>query len=181
MEQLPFQVTPGARRYEGLGELPVRVLLHDVRSLYNVGAFFRTGDAAGIERLYLSGITGCPPHKGLAKTALGAEETVPWERVEDAARLVGALREAGWEICAVETSLHSVDLFEWRPQFPVLVMFGNEKDGLQPELSELADRHIRIPMLGKKHSLNVSVAGGVVMYELLRKYTFLRNASTTIA
>jgi len=181
MEQLPFQVTPGARRYEGLGELPVRVLLHDVRSLYNVGAFFRTGDAAGIERLYLSGITGCPPHKGLAKTALGAEETVAWERVEDAVRLVGALRGAGWEICAVETSLYSVDLFEWRPQFPVLAMFGNEKDGLQPELSELADRHIRIPMLGKKHSLNVSVAGGVVMYELLRKYTSLRNASTTVA
>lgn len=172
-DQLPYQATAAAVRYEAVSGLPVSVLLDNIRSLYNVGSFFRTGDAAGIDKLYLSGITGFPPHKGLAKTALGAEETVPWERAEDAILLAERLREQGVEICAVETSIHAVDLFDWRPSFPVCVMFGNEKDGLAPELAARADRFIRIPMLGKKHSLNVSVAGGIVMYELLRKYQLL--------
>ena len=169
-EQLPYQVTAAARRYDSLTQLPVSVLLDNVRSLYNVGSFFRTGDAAGIEKLYLSGISGTPPHKGLSKTALGAEETVPWERAENAVELVESLRAAGCEVCAVETSVHAVDLFEWIPSFPVCVMFGNEKDGLAPELASRADRFIRIPMLGKKHSLNVATAGGIVIYDLLRKY-----------
>jgi 23S rRNA (guanosine2251-2'-O)-methyltransferase len=169
-EQLPYQVTEAARRYEGLTQLPAAVLLDNIRSLYNVGSFFRTGDAAGIEKLYLSGYTGDPDHLGLKKTALGAEETVPWARAPDPVELVERLRTGGWEIAAVETSIHAVDLFEWVPRFPVLVMFGNECDGLSAELSARADRYVRIPMLGKKHSLNVGVAGGVTLYELLRKY-----------
>jgi len=169
-EQLPYQATTAAERYDAIIQLPVAVLLDDIRSLYNVGSFFRTADAVGIEKLYLSGYTGTPPHKGLTKTALGAEETVPWEHAPDAVAVVERLRGIGWEICAIETSVHSVDLFEWVPRFPVLVMFGNECDGLAKALGERADRHIRIPMLGKKHSLNVGTAGGVVMYELLRKY-----------
>jgi len=169
-EQLPYQATAAAERYDGITQLPVAILLDDIRSLYNVGSFFRTSDAVGIEKLYLSGYTGTPPHKGLTKTALGAEETVPWEHTADAVSVVERLRGSGWEICAIETSVHSVDLFEWVPRFPVLVMFGNECEGLAPALGALADRHIRIPMLGKKHSLNVGTAGGVVMYELLRKY-----------
>ncbi len=173
MEQIPYQATAGARLYDAFTQLPVSVLLHDVRSLYNVGSFFRTGDAAGIEKLYLSGYTGTPPHKGLSKTALGAELTVPWERVESPAELLERLRAQGSEICAVETSVHAVDLFDWRPSFPVCVMFGNECDGLAPELAARADRFVRIPMLGKKHSLNVSTAGGIVIYELLRKYSLL--------
>ena len=172
-EQLPYQATMAAERYDEIAQLPVAVLLDDIRSLYNVGSFFRTADAVGIEKLYLSGYTGTPPHKGLTKTALGAEETVPWEHAAEAVPLVESLRANGWEICAIETSVHSVDLFEWVPRFPVLVMFGNECDGLAAALGERADRHIRIPMFGKKHSLNVGTAGGVVMYELLRKYQAL--------
>ncbi len=173
MEPLPYQVTAAGRSYDGIAPLPVSVLLDNIRSLYNIGSFFRTGDAAGIERLYLSGISGAPPHKGISKTALGSEDTVPWERIGDPFHLVNALRKRDFEIAAVETSIHAVDLFEWQPRFPVLLLFGNEKDGLVPELGAQADRHVRIPMLGKKHSLNVSTAGGIVIYELLRKYQLL--------
>jgi len=170
VDRIPFQVTQGSLAYEGLQQLPVRVVLDNIRSLYNVGAFFRTCDAAGIECLDLCGITGQPPHKEIRKTALGAEESVRWRHHADAVALVRELREAGYEIAAVETSLHAVDLFDWRPSFPVCIAFGNEVEGTQPELSALCDTHVRIPMLGMKHSLNVATAGGVVIYELLRKY-----------
>jgi tRNA G18 (ribose-2'-O)-methylase SpoU len=169
MERLPYQVTAMAGSYEGL-RLPVTVLLDNVRSMYNVGAFFRTADGAGLEKLYLCGITAYPPKKAISKTALGAEETVPWEHGWDALEMVSGLRRKGYEIAAIETSLHSVDLFDWRPNYPVCVVFGHEVDGVRPELLKLADTHVRIPMLGQKHSLNVATAGGIVLYELLRKY-----------
>jgi len=148
----------------------VCVLLDNVRSAYNVGAFFRTADAAGIEKLYLSGITGKPPAKAITKTALGAEETVPWEYTVEPLAVLDQLRARGVEIAAIETTPSSVDIFEWVPRFPVCVIFGHEVEGLRPEVGERADVHIRIPMLGRKHSLNVATAGGVVMYELLRKF-----------
>jgi 23S rRNA (guanosine2251-2'-O)-methyltransferase len=176
MERLPYRATAQAAAYDRVTRLPVSVLLDDVRSLYNVGAFFRTADAAGLEKLYLSGITGRPPKKGIAKTALGAEESVPWEHTWNAVALVTGLRAGGHEIAAIETSEKSVDLFDWVPRFPVCVMFGHEVEGLRPELRDLADLHVRIPMLGRKHSLNVSTAGGVVMYELLRKYRAISPA-----
>lgn len=170
MDRVPFQVTSGGALYQGIAQLPVAVLLDNVRSLYNVGAFFRTADAAAIEKLYLCGITGWPPRKEISKTALGAEETVSWEHNVDAVEVVRALRGRDYEIAAVETSIHAVDLYDWTPRFPVCVAFGNELEGLQPEISALCDTYVRIPMLGAKHSLNVATAGGVVLYELLRKY-----------
>ena len=173
MDRIPFQATSAAAAYEGFGKLPVRVLLDNVRSLYNVGAFFRTCDAVGVEMLDLCGITGRPPNKQIHKTALGAEQSVRWECHSDAIALVRELRAGGYEIAAVETSLHAVDLFDWKPAFPVCVVFGNEVEGIGPELSGLCDTHVRIPMLGTKHSLNVATAGGVVVYELLRKYRLL--------
>jgi tRNA G18 (ribose-2'-O)-methylase SpoU len=170
MDRVPFQATAAGAAYERIHSLPVSVLLDNVRSLYNVGAFFRTADAAGIEKLYLTGITGRPPQRAIAKTALGAEETVSWEHAWEAVPTLHALRERGVEIAAVETTVHAVDLFDWTPRFPLCVIFGHEVDGIQPELSALCDTHVRIPMLGSKHSLNVATAGGVVIYELLRKY-----------
>ena len=149
--------------------MPVHVALVDIRSLYNVGAFFRTCDAAGVQELHLCGITGTPPSREIHKTALGAEETVRWSRSEPVP-LTRSLRETGYELAAVETSLHAVDLFDWQPRFPVCLFFGNEVEGLSAEVSEACDTHVRIPMLGLKHSLNVATAGGVVLYELLRKY-----------
>jgi tRNA G18 (ribose-2'-O)-methylase SpoU len=153
--------------------LPVSILLDNVRSMYNVGAFFRTADGAGIERLLLSGITARPPKSGISKTALGAEERVPWESVNDPIAAVHRLRDHGYEIAAIETSDRALDIFDWQPQFPVCVLFGHEVEGLAPALLELCDAHVRIPMLGLKHSLNVASAAAVVMYELLRKYRTL--------
>jgi 23S rRNA (guanosine2251-2'-O)-methyltransferase len=170
LDRLPYRATGQFSAYEAIRRLPVSVMLDDVRSLYNVGAFFRTADGAAIEKLYLCGITGFPPKNEISKTALGAEETVSWDHSWEAAPILRDLRSRGYEIAAIETSVRSVDLFDWRPRFPVCVLFGHEVDGLRTELAELADTHVRIPMLGTKHSLNVATAGGIVLYELLRKY-----------
>ena len=140
-----------------------------MRSLYNVGAFFRTADAVGVSKLYLSGFTGAPPAKQIAKTALGAEQSVAWERV-DAEQLIDQQRRAGCETVAIETVHDATDLFDWMPRFPVLVVFGHEVDGLPKALVERCDRRVRIPMAGLKRSLNVATAGGVVLYEIFRKH-----------
>jgi 23S rRNA (guanosine2251-2'-O)-methyltransferase len=176
MDRIPYAATLAASPYDGW-RLPVSLLLDNVRSMYNVGAFFRSADGAGIERIYLSGITARPPKKAITKTALGAEERVPWQSVSDPVERMRALRSHGYEIAAIETSTRAVDLFEWRPQFPSCVVFGHEVDGLSSELLELCDTHVRIPMLGLKHSLNVASAGTVVMYELLREYRSLRDGT----
>jgi tRNA G18 (ribose-2'-O)-methylase SpoU len=100
---------------------------------------------------------------------------VPWEHSWEPVSLSERLRTNGYEIAAIETSVHAVDLFDWAPRFPVCVVFGHETEGIRPELSALCDTHVRIPMLGRKHSLNVATAGGIVLYELLRKYRRLRE------
>ena len=169
-QRLPFSATRLAKAYADIGTLPARVILHDVRSLYNVGAFFRTADAVGLDRVCLSGITGRPPHREISKTALGAEDHVEWEACPDVVSYLDQLRSQEHEIVAIETCAHSVDLFDWRPGFPVAVLFGNEVDGLPPDLLARCDTYVRLPMRGIKHSLNVATAGGVVLYELLRKY-----------
>lgn len=173
--RLPFRATPAAAAHDRLGPLPVLVLLDNVRSLYNVGAFFRTCDAAGVDRLLLSGITAHPPHPRISKTALGAEDTVAWEAVGDPVRRVETLRGEGFEVAVVETRLGAVDLFDWRPAFPVCVVFGHEIDGVRPDLVDRADTFVRLPMRGVKHSLNVATAAGIVLYELLRKYRGLAD------
>lgn len=155
----------------GYGRLEhsVLVVLDNVRSMYNVGAFFRAADGVGLQQLLLCGITAHPPKKAISKTALGAEETVAWEHHWDAMPPLQKLKQSGFEIAAIETSTQSIDLFEWQPRFPVCVAFGHEVDGLQRDLLDMADTHVRIPMLGEKRSLNVATAGGIVLYELLRK------------
>ncbi len=150
--------------------LPVVVLLDRIRSAYNVGAFFRNADGAGVSKLVLTGYTGCPPHPGIAKTALGAEHQVEWEHRRDPLAAVRSLKTQGYQLAAVETSAHAEDFFEWNPGFPLTVIFGNEVEGTKPELAAECDALVRIPMLGMKQSLNVAVAGGIIMYELLRKY-----------
>lgn len=170
-DRLPFRATKLGARYDGLEKLPASILLDNVRSLYNVGSFFRTADGCRLERLYLCGITGHPPDHQLSKTALGAEESVPWIYAKEPIPVLEALRASGHELAAIETSPHAVDLFDWQPRFPVCVLFGHETDGLRPEVAERCDVHVRIPMLGAKYSLNVATAGGIVMYELLRKFT----------
>ncbi len=173
---MPYRATAAAVPYSEL-RLPVTILLDNVRSMYNVGAFFRTADGAGIERLLLSGITARPPNNAISKTALGAEERVAWSPISDPAEAICSLRASGYEIAAVETSLQAVDIFDWHPRFPVCILFGHEVDGLAPPLLAACDSHVRLPMLGLKHSLNVASAGAIVMYELLRKYRSLHPAA----
>jgi 23S rRNA (guanosine2251-2'-O)-methyltransferase len=141
-----------------------------VRSLYNVGSFFRTADAVGVERLILAGITGHPPSRQITKTALGAEAYVPWDWVPGARPRVDELSSAGYQIAVIETGPVGVDLFRWRPAFPVCLVFGHEVEGVRPSLVDAADVVVRIPMRGTKRSLNVATAGGVVLFELLRKH-----------
>ena len=124
MDRVPFRATAGSSLYQDL-RLPVTILLDNVRSMYNVGSFFRTGDGAGIEKLILSGITARPPHKGIAKTALGAEERVQWFGAKDSLEHIQSLRSIGYEITAMETSNRAVDIFDWQPRFPACVLFGH--------------------------------------------------------
>jgi len=172
MDRIPFLASTASEAYGEIRELPVSVLLDNVRSMYNVGSFFRTADAAGVRKLYLCGITAHPPKGGIHKTALGAENSVDWEYHRDAAAILDELRLQDGEIAAIETSPHAVDLFDWAPRYPLCVVFGHEVEGVQRGLLEKADTFVRIPMLGGKHSLNVATAGGVVLFELLRKYRF---------
>jgi 23S rRNA (guanosine2251-2'-O)-methyltransferase len=174
VERVPYRATAGSEPYSEL-RLPVSILLDNVRSMYNVGAFFRTADGAGIEQLLLSGITARPPKHAISKTALGAEDRVAWKSVADALQTMAELRARNHEIAAIETSPAAVDIFDWQPHFPVCVLFGHEVDGLGASLLATCDTRVRIPMLGLKHSLNVANAGAVVMYELLRKYRALVN------
>ena len=168
-----YQATALSAAYDRIDRLPAVVLLDNVRSLYNVGSFFRTCDAVRVRQLLLSGITASPPNPRIAKTALGAEQAVPWERTQGSAEALGRLRAQGYQLAAVETSLQAVDLFDWQPAFPVCLAFGHEVDGLPRAILDACDVHVRIPTLGRKQSLNVATAGGVVLYELLRKYRAL--------
>lgn len=177
MEAQPFRALTLARAYDAIARVPACVVLENVRSLYNVGSFFRTGDAAGVEKLYLAGYTGFPPHRGIGKVALGAEDALPWARAERCATLIEQLRAEGRQIAVLETVPRAVDLYDWTPEFPVAVVFGNEVEGVTPEVSEQADVHVRVPMLGAKQSLNVAVAGGVVLFEMLRTYRAMHESA----
>lgn len=150
------------------------ILLHNIRSAHNVGSIFRTADGAGASRIYLSGFTASPAdpvsraQKDLAKTALGAQDSVPWERAESPTALIGSLKERGWEIVGVEQDARSIDYRSFTLTRPVLILFGNEVLGIPQELRDLCDTIIEIPMHGMKGSLNVSVAAGVILFELAR-------------
>jgi tRNA G18 (ribose-2'-O)-methylase SpoU len=170
IEDTAYRATTLGEAYARIDRLPVTVLLDNVRSLYNVGAFFRTADAVRAERIVLAGITPTPDDPRISKTALGAERSLAWTRIADAASAIDELRARGHDIAAIETSLHAVDLFDWQPRFPVCIVFGHEVNGIAPALLERCDVHVRIPTLGVKRSINVATAGGVVLYELLRKY-----------
>lgn len=155
--------------------LPVIVILDNVRSLYNTGAFFRTADGCAVEKLVLCGITprpdqGSRQRRAIAKTALGAELSVPWEYVAETAAAVAASTEAGYQVVAVENSAQAIDLYEWHSSWPVCLVFGHETDGVTSALAQRIDTHVRIPMLGEKRSLNVATAAGVALYELLRRW-----------
>jgi 23S rRNA (guanosine2251-2'-O)-methyltransferase len=172
----PFRVTANDSRYARISRLPIVVVLDNIRSLYNTGAFFRTADACALEKLVLCGITPRPDQgrkqkHAISKTALGAEESVAWEYSASTALALETASAAGYHIAAVETSPDAIDLYDWQPTWPICLVFGHETDGVSPEVARYCEAHVRIPMLGQKRSLNVATAAGVVLYELLRKHS----------
>ncbi|MFA6295766.1 MAG: RNA methyltransferase [Patescibacteria group bacterium] len=142
------------------------LVLDNVRSRFNVGSIFRTADGAGIDKIYLCGITPAPPHSKIAKVALGAEKFVPFESVKITWRILKKLKESGYNIVALEQTKKSINYFEYKPKFPVALVLGNEVTGLSKDILKYCDEFIEIPMKGKKESLNVSVACGIVAYEI---------------
>ncbi|MBI2068894.1 MAG: RNA methyltransferase [Candidatus Yanofskybacteria bacterium] len=142
----------------------IYLILDNIRSRENVGSIFRTADAAGVSKIYLCGITPTPPHEKISKTALGAEMYVPWEYCKRAADILKKLKKQKIKIVALEQTPKSVDIFEYRPKFPLALVLGNEVKGLSPQILKYCDKKISIPMYGKKESLNVSVATGVALY-----------------
>lgn len=149
-------------------KIPVVVVLENVRSAYNVGSVFRTADAFLLQGVYLCGYTAYPPHKEIRKTALGAEETVSWKHFSNSREAIAALRAEGYAVYAVEQAVDSCPLDEFSGNGRLAVVFGNEVTGVEEGTIALTDGCIEIPQLGMKHSLNVSVAAGVVLWELVR-------------
>ncbi len=149
-------------------KIPLIVILDNVRSQHNIGSVFRTSDAFLVKHLYLCGITACPPQKEIHKTALGATETVDWSYVEQTAALISQLKADGFKIYAIEQAFNSVDLeaFSVTDNEKVAVIFGNEVDGVSDEVMQLVDGAIEISQYGTKHSLNISVCAGIVIYHL---------------
>lgn len=148
-------------------------VLHNIRSLHNVGSIFRTADGAGMRKIYLCGITPAPvdsfgrPIPQLVKTSLGAEKYVEWEKVSSSAKLIGKLKKEGYEIIAVEQDKKSAPLDKFKAgKKKICLIMGNEVSGLPKPVLKLADRILEIPMLGKKESLNVSVAFGIAAYRI---------------
>ena len=148
---------------------PIYGLAENIRSLWNVGSLFRTSDAVGVRKLYLCGYTAKPPRPEISKTALGADETVPWEHVRDPLKVVVRLKELGVGIVALETGEGAVPYDAFPYEFPLCLLVGNEVEGLSRPLLSAADAKVSIPMLGTKESLNVAVAYGVALYEVLRR------------
>jgi 23S rRNA (guanosine2251-2'-O)-methyltransferase len=158
-----------AEHYATAPKHPIILLLHNIRSMWNVGSIFRTADAAGIEKMILCGYTATPPRKEIAKTALGAEETVAWEYYADPLEAISLLKERGVKICGLEITTGSVPYTALRPaDFPLCLVVGNEVEGIEPDLLNCCDKVLEIPQYGTKHSLNVAVAAGVALFELVR-------------
>lgn len=142
----------------------VVAILHNIRSALNVGSMFRTADAAGVGKIYLTGYTPTPDHDKVRKTALGAEKTVPWEHYRQPGGLLKRLKAEGYRVIALEQTKRSENVFTFRSRFPVALMVGNEVRGLSPSLLKHADAAVDIPMRGTKESLNVAVAFGIAVY-----------------
>lgn len=150
---------------------PVVLVLDNVRSALNVGSIFRTADAFRIAKIWLCGITACPPNSEIRKTALGAELSVEWEHGDDAVDTITKLKEDGYTIAAIEQAKESVmiDQMDLSPYSKIALIFGNEVKGVDDRLMDLCDLCIEIPQFGTKHSLNVSVSAGIAIWEVFRQ------------
>ncbi|MEN9303596.1 MAG: hypothetical protein RL264_2025 [Bacteroidota bacterium] len=158
--------------FRSIQKHPIIVVLDDIRSLNNIGSFFRTADAFKVEKIYLCGITACPPHRDIHKTALGATETIEWEHVENIDELCKRLKQENTLICSIEqaektTLLHQISTLSMQK---TALIFGNEVNGVKQSVIDASDHVIEIPQFGTKHSLNVSVCAGIVIWEFTKRF-----------
>ncbi len=160
--------------YKKVGKIPLIVILDNIRSLNNIGSVFRTSDAFLIEKIYLCGITAKPPHKEIHKTALGATESVEWEYIENTIDLIENLKKEDIIIASIEQAEKAVMLQDFKilSDKKYAVIFGNEVKGVQQEVVTMSDYCIEIPQFGTKHSLNISVSCGVVLWDLFIKFKY---------
>jgi tRNA G18 (ribose-2'-O)-methylase SpoU len=164
---------PTVDEFKSAEKFPLVLVLDNIRSLSNVGTFFRTADAFNVEKIYIGGITAQPPHREIQKTALGATESVEWEYVEDIDDLLPQLKAQNYTICSVEQTeetnmLHKINV---RQNGKYALIMGNEVEGVQQSLIDASDWIIEVPQFGTKHSLNVSVCAGVVLWEFVRVFS----------
>lgn len=157
--------------YRRMEKLPLAVMADNVRSMLNVGSMLRTADAFLVSEMILAGITGTPPHPEIAKTALGAENSVRWRHTDDAVAECRLLKTAGWKICALEQAHDSVPLDAFTPSLgeKYLLVAGNEVEGVSQEIVDMADAVLEIPQCGVKHSLNVSVSAGIAVWHFFSR------------
>lgn len=160
---------PSAEEVNGMERNEIFALLDNVRSLHNVGAIFRTSDAVLLKKLYLCGITGAPPRSEISKTALGAEDLVPFEHRDDACEVVKELKKRGVTVIAVELCKESIRYDKMDYKVPVCLIFGHEVYGVSDGVIALCDYAVKLPMLGRANSLNVATCYGIIMYEVLRR------------
>jgi len=161
---------PNPDEVSTLPKHPVRVMVHNVRSIHNVGSIFRTSDAARIEHVHLTGFTGTPDHKDLHKTALGAQDAVEWSHHDDPLPVLDTLREEGFTIAVLEQTSNSISPNKVSPEvYPLCLLVGNEVHGVDDQLIEVADLAVELPQYGAKISMNVGVAYGIAVYDLVRR------------
>ncbi|HNX21063.1 MAG TPA: RNA methyltransferase [Bacteroidales bacterium] len=162
------------KEFKNLGKHPLVVVLDSVRSMSNVGSIFRTCDGFAVEKLYLCGITAQPPHKEITKTALGATDSVDWEYHQDVVELVNQLKNDHYTVFLIEQTDNSImlDQYQYQPQEKIAIILGNEVFGVDERLLPLCDGVIEIPQYGTKHSFNVTIAGGIVIWEIVKQMEF---------
>ena len=158
--------------YREKEKLPLRVLADNVRSMYNVGSVFRTADAFLIDEIILGGISGCPPHPEITKTALGAEESVKWRHVDDSYSEARLLKEEGWKIAVLEQTHGSLPLQKFAPEKGAryVLVLGNEVEGVDQRIVDIADMALEIPQFGTKHSLNVSSSAAIALWQFFSRW-----------
>lgn len=157
--------------YKTAGKLPIVVVLDSIRSLNNVGSVFRTADALLVEKILLCGITGTPPDKEIHRTALGAENSVCWEYIDRTVIAVEQLKANGYKVISIEQAENSHNLISYQPEANAkyALVFGNELRGVEQEVVDLSDECIEIPQFGTKHSFNISVSAGIVLWDFFSK------------
>jgi len=157
--------------YSKQEKFPVVIVLDNIRSAMNVGSFFRTADGFGIEKIYICGISACPPHKEISKTAIGADKSVEWEYKNDIVNCVKELKNSGYLVFGIEQTDSSIFLNDFSPlkDNKYAFVFGNEVDGISDDILPIIDSAIEIPQFGTKHSFNVAVTGGIVLWDYVSK------------